>query len=400
MSAGAIAFGVLWTSTLLLAVAMVAMVFTLLETLGTDQALTGLFALLSVEAIAFSTVGLLTELRRPGNRIAWVLGAAGVLIVIAFAGFAIGALRYVAYGADDRIGGVAALIGGAMLGPALFTAGPLLAVLFPDGRLPSPRWRPFVAVAIIAVAVPSIVGVLQPGPVNADLPDNPIGIDDPTITALRPLAALFPLGFLLGAVLGIAAITVRFRRSHGVERAQVKWLLAAVAVIAVLVPLSFNDGFLDSSGGFTVIDVLAMASLGLLPAAVGIAILRYRLYEIDRLISRTLGWAIVTGVLVAVFVGLVVGLQAILTDVTQGQTLAVAASTLVAFALFQPIRRRVQHAVDRRFDRARYDAERTATAFAERLRDDVDITTVTHDLATTAGTALAPSTLSIWLRRP
>lgn len=131
----------------------------------------------------------------------------------------------------------------------------------------------------------------------------------------------------------------------------------------------------------------------------GVAILRYRLYEIDRLISRTIGWAIVTGLLVAVFAGAVVGLQALLAGFTQGQTLAVAASTLVAFALFQPVRRQVQRAVDRRFDRARYDAERTAGAFADRLRDETDIETVTADLTATTRAALAPAGLGIWIRR-
>ena len=128
------------------------------------------------------------------------------------------------------------------------------------------------------------------------------------------------------------------------------------------------------------------------------AILRYRLYEIDRLIARTVSWAVVTGVLVAVFAGAIVALQAVLVDVTQGQTVAVAASTLVAFALFQPLRRRVQSAVDRRFDRARYDARADGHGFSERLRDEVDLAGLSGDLDATIRDAIAPRSIGIWLR--
>jgi hypothetical protein len=129
-----------------------------------------------------------------------------------------------------------------------------------------------------------------------------------------------------------------------------------------------------------------------------VAILRYRLYEIDRLVSRTIGWAIVTGVLGVVFVCLVVTLQAVLAPFTRESTLAVAASTLVAFGLFQPLRRRVQRTVDRRFDRARYDGQRTTDAFAERLRNEVDLGTIRTSLAATANEAVRPSGSALWLR--
>ena len=135
-----------------------------------------------------------------------------------------------------------------------------------------------------------------------------------------------------------------------------------------------------------------------LPIAIGIAILRYRLYDIDRLISRTIGWAMVTGLLVALFAGLVVVLQAPLAPLTKENTIAVAASTLVAFALFQPLRRRVQRAVDRRFDRARYDGQRTVDAFAERLRNEVDLGTLRGALVATAEGAVRPTGAGLWLR--
>ena len=143
--------------------------------------------------------------------------------------------------------------------------------------------------------------------------------------------------------------------------------------------------------------ILAVMTYSSVPAAIAVAVLRYRLYEIDRIISRTVSWAFVTGILVVTFVALVVGLQAALDGITQGQTLAVAASTLVAFALFQPVRRRVQRAVDRRFDRARYDAEHTAAMFAERLRDEIDLETLTAELRATAAAAVRPREATVWL---
>ena len=164
---------------------------------------------------------------------------------------------------------------------------------------------------------------------------------------------------LLGLIgLGLAGQVVRYRRGTGIERLQVRWLAAAVSVVLVgFIGLSLEQ-VIRTTPGPLASALIAYAGILLMPIAIGIAVLRYRLYEIDRLISRTIGWAIVTGILVAVFGVLVVALQAALTPVTDESTLAVAASTLVAFALFQPLRRRVQRAVDRRFDRARYDGER------------------------------------------
>ena len=172
-----------------------------------------------------------------------------------------------------------------------------------------------------------------------------------------------------------------------------KWF--AFGLGAALVP--FLLSWATDVGGIAV-GALSVALLALVPLAVGIAILRYRLYEIDRIISRTIGLALVTGLLIAVFASSVVALQAALTGFTQGQTLAVAASTLVAFSLFQPVRHRVQRAVDRRFDRARYNGERTAAAFADQLRDEVDLPSLQRQLAGVVGTAVRPDGVAIWLR--
>ncbi len=220
--------------------------------------------------------------------------------------------------------------------------------------------------------------------------------------------AFWPIGQVLGIaalvvalLLGVTAVITRFRRSQGVERAQLKWFVAANVAVGTFVILGFADGgFLGLVAGTnpTILDLLAYASSLLPPVAVGIAILRYRLFEIDRLIARTLSWGIVTGLLVGGFAAAVVALQAVLADFIQGQTVAVAASTLVAFALFQPLRRRVQSAVDRRFDRAHYDAQRTVAEFSDRLRDEVDLAALSGDLDTTIRDAIAPRSIGIWLR--
>ena len=177
-----------------------------------------------------------------------------------------------------------------------------------------------------------------------------------------------------------------------------KWLAADVAIAAILLSLSIvlttsNPVLASTFSGFAIIAMFA------LPIVIGIAVLRYHLYEIDRIVSRTIGWAIVTGVLVAVFAGLVVALETVLAPITKENTLAVAASTLVAFALFQPLRRRVQRAVDRRFDRARYDGQRTIDAFAEGLRSEVDLATIRTSLATTADEAVRPVSAAVWLAK-
>lgn len=399
MRRGTVAFQVLWIATAIGAVAMVLLMVNVLARIGEGPGILIPLGVIAADTVLLSSMGLLIERQRPGNRIAWVMGVGGALIVLVFLGFVVGASRFFLAGPEDVPGGFAGLVASVTLGPALFLPLAVLPILFPDGRLPGPRWRIPFALVVALVLVPSIAWLVKPGPVAGGLPDNPIGLDVPAAVALGGLGALLPLGVLGGAALAIAALATRFRRSDGIEREQLKWLLGSVAVVAVIVPVSFVDTFLDEGdAGFTVIDAAAMASLALIPISVAIAILRYRLFDIDRIISRTVGWAVVTGALLLVFGALVLGLQAILVDVIQGPTLAVAISTLVAFALFQPIRRRVQTAVDRRFDRARYDGELAAAAFAERLRDQVDLADLRRDLLTVTRETVRPAQADVWVR--
>ncbi len=268
-------------------------------------------------------------------------------------------------------------------------------LVFPDGHLPSPRFRWVVRITIANMVAWTLSAILR------GALDGPPAMESPDRDVLDLILGAVSIFFLVATIVsfgaGAIALWVRFRRGDPVQRQQVKWLLAVVGLGAIILPLSFVP--LDASPELaSLLTTIVILTLFALPVVIGIAILRYRLFEIDRLISRTLSWAVVSGILVGAFGGVVVAMQALLAEFTQGETLAVAASTLVAFALFQPVRRRVQSVIDRRFNRSRYDAERTAAAFAERLRGQVDLAGVESDLARTVEAALRPTSTGVWLR--
>jgi hypothetical protein len=200
-------------------------------------------------------------------------------------------------------------------------------------------------------------------------------------------------GFVVAPSAAIAALVSHYRQARGIVRLQMRWFIAAIAITAggVVLDLLASEMLPGSQG------LLSAPGLTLIPIALAFAVLRYHLYEIDRVISRTLGWTIVTALLAGVLGGGIVILQALLAPFTNGDTIAVAASTLVAATLFQPMRRRVQHAVDRRFDRARYDGQRTVDVFAEQLRSDVDLGSLRSSLAATADHAVRPTSATVWL---
>jgi hypothetical protein len=198
-------------------------------------------------------------------------------------------------------------------------------------------------------------------------------------------------------VCGVVAMIVRFRRARGIEREQLKWLVASLALTGVLVVAAVAVVVAVPRVGAGIWG-LAVIGYATIPPAVGVAVLRYRLYEIDRIVSRTIGWAAVSAVLVAVFAAMILAAQAALAPVTTSNTLAVAASTLVVAALFQPLRRWIQARVDRRFNRARYDADITVAAFAGRLRDEVDLTQLATEVVATADRSVQPASIALWLR--
>lgn len=341
--------------------------------------------------VTYSTAGLLLALR--AGRLGWVLLAGGLAFGTVAFGYVVGGLLVLGDPSDPLAN--AAFV----LGPTMIPAGyalilPALGLAFPHGRLPSRRWRgPVWTVTGVLVAATAI-RLVTPGEIAGSPSHNPFGIEA-LPAGVRSAGDVFATaGLALITVLAVAAVIVRYRRAAMLERQQLRWFMAAVLLAAIPVVVAPNVGGIAGP----VWALAALVGLLLVPVSVWIAITRYHLYQIDRLISRTVGWAAVTAILVAVFAMAVVGLQAVLADVTQGQTLAVAASTLAAAALFQPVRSRVQRTVDARFDRARYNAERTAAAFGEQLRDRVALEEVASVLAATTSDAVRPSAMAVWLR--
>ena len=276
----------------------------------------------------------------------------------------------------------------------------LVVLLFPDGRLPSRRWRwaivPYalLGMAWLAGAYVLSLAALAGHHVHVDSGGNLLILDHPTGRAAwwsHVNALFFPVQ-LITVLAALASQALSLRRATGERRQQLKWLLAGAAGCVAGGALT---AFLNGSHGLLgVIGSLAVLGLLALPLGIGVGILKYRLFDIDRLISRTLGYALVTGLLVGVYAGLVL----LATQVLRfSSTWAVAASTLAAAALFSPVRRRVQRVVDRRFNRARYDADAAVAAFADRLKDAVDMHAVGADLAGVTHRALEPAHLGLWL---
>jgi hypothetical protein len=253
----------------------------------------------------------------------------------------------------------------------------------------------------VAVAVFGTAVAFQPGPIQqATFMDNPLGLPAFGLDAYGgPIFAVSSMMLGVAIVLVVASLVVRFRRADGDERQQIKWfglaVLIAGAAFAVYLTVAFITKYSSAAKLFEILVIFALLGV---PAAAGLAILRYRLYDIDRIVSRTIAYAVVSALLVGAYAVAILVLQGPLGWVFGGDTISVALSTLAVAALFQPLRRRVQRVVDRRFDRARFDAERTTTAFAERLRDEVDIDTVTRDLDRTVQSVMRPSVIGLWLR--
>jgi hypothetical protein len=358
----------------------------------------GFFGFLFAGLWLYWALGTLIVMRADGHIVGWLFAIAAAIMALVFMGYGLGALLEASQ-SPHPMSAWFGLVGALLFPIALMLIMPAVALTFPTGTLPGPRWRwPVRLVAAMVISGPVAI-LIRPGPMGGDGPDNPLTPWLPASTpdGLAVLAALDAIGglsLLFGLGLGILAIVVRFRRSRGEERQQLKWFLAAMAPAAVLLPLSFSElGVL-----FPILNVLSAAALPVAGISVAIAILRYRLYDIDRIISRSISYGLITGLLVLVFLLVNLGLQWLLSSVTSGNSLAVAGSTLLAAALFTPVRSRVQRIVDRRFDRSRYDGERTATAFSVRMRDATDLPTVLDDLHATVGEAIAPSRMGLWLR--
>jgi hypothetical protein len=387
----------------------------------TPPTLTALFRILS---LAFPTVGALVASRRPENPIGWIFCGTGLLYgVQAFAS------GYADYALLERTG---SLPGGEFMAwisrwigvPVLPLAGALLVLLFPNGKLLSRKWQPVVWVAVCGSAMLALSAALASGPLSFQPTfDNPLGLggaigklgpsesgplfDQPSVakpadTKINTggvVEIFVRVGFffvLVSWLFAVAAMITRMDQARGAERQQLKWFVYTVALLVV--------GFLAALLGFGQHSVawnMGIAAFNFLPIAAGIAILRYRLYDIDVVINRTLVYGVLTAALALVYVGSIVLLQGLFRALTgENSQLAVVASTLAIAALFVPLRQRVQAFIDRRFYRRKYDVAKTLQAFNTRLRNDVDLDNVADDLVEVVKETMQPAHVTLWLRPP
>ena len=367
----------------------------------------GFYGLLSVGALAYAGAGGLIARRVPGNAIGWLLGLTGLSLTVAML-----TEQYALYGLATAPGTVpAAKVAGVLSGAAVALTVILLFVLvllFPDGRLPSRRWRPALwALAVVAVGLVAQqfqAGIMISGGIIDALDEagvsypNPLGVLPQHGWFSGLLAGIFVLALVTG-LLVVASVFVRRRGASPERRQQLAWLGYVGALTVVWIVLLTLANFLlrgRANGVVTAVfwSLMFLTPVVGVPVACVVAVLKYRLYDLGQIVSRTVTYAIVTGLLVGIYAGLVLLATEVLTIKSP---VAVAGATLAAAALFGPLRSRVQHRVDHRFNRARYDAERMLAAFAARLKEELDADAVTEDLARSVHTALQPAHVSVWL---
>jgi hypothetical protein len=350
-----------------------------------------------VIGVPTAAVGVVVARRQPRNPLGWLLLAISACLVLSTDGPLYALLDYRFHHGRLPFGPVAVLLNG-FWGSGLFLLG-LVILLFPDGRLRSARWRRALRAYIVLCAFQfaaldvATVGAMVRRPIRIDVNGGLAAMDHPGgwYGAVQGPFLLVAVAFWLCFV---GRQVASWRRSSGERRQQLKWLMSGAVVALVSGFLALGTS--SASGIWQAVGGIGWFGFAALPIGIGVGILKYRLYEIDRLISRTLAYAVVTGMLVGVYAGLVLLATRVLTF---SSPVAVAASTLAAAALFTPLRRRVQRAVDRRFNRARYDADQIVAAFAARLQDAVDLDTVCADLAGVVHDALEPAHVSVWIAR-
>lgn len=349
---------------------------------STDDWGTGAYPLLvCIPAATFPVVGALIASRRGGNAVGWVCLAIGLGI-----GAQLAATRYAAYALDTSHSAPSAERWAAWFGywgSFPFTSCIFVILLFPDGRLPSRRWRGVAVLAFVGILTTNIADALIPGAMTPLSVTNPVGLDGAKAT-LQAIGAVGSALIALSILGAGASIVVRFRRGRGIERQQLKWFAFVVAVmLAMVVPFE---------GSPLVQDLVTVLFAGL-PAAAGIAILRHGLYDIDVVINRMLVYGALTATLGAAYLSAVLLLQLVLSP---SSDIAIAASTLAVAALFRPARARIQAVVDRRFYRHKYDAARTLETFGAQVRNEVDLTELEAHLRAVALETMQPAYVSLW----
>jgi hypothetical protein len=360
--------------------------------------------------LAFPIVGAVVASRRPRNPIGWILLADGLLWMILAA-----TDSYSVYGVA-RSGSVPYPVAIGAIGNQwlwILTVGLIgiyLLLLFPDGKLPSRRWRPLAIFSAVVILLSSVAEGLAPGPLeNQGMVRNPFGVETLPwlVDASYVLLPLLPLCILASAII----MVLRYRRSGGEVRQQIKWVAFVasfsgttyvIAMLSQLAVLAESEGGLPPFPWWAEV-LFSVAVLGFagVPVAIGFAVMRYRLYDIDIIINRTLVYGSLTAMLVAIYFGGVAMMQALFRAFTgqeEQPQLAVVVSTLAIAALFNPLRKRIQSFIDRRFYRRKYDARKTVEAFSARLRDEMDLETLNRDLAGVIEETLQPAHVSLWLR--
>jgi hypothetical protein len=370
----------------------------------------GAYLVLPYSLATFSAVGLIVALRRPGHPIGWLFLGVGTCLTLNFTIRAY-AWRALVDAPGTLPGGELALLLATLTGPLSLAAFAIAALVFPTGWPPSPRWAPVLVAAVALLVMRTVAQAFAPTPLQLPyaLVAPPTGSVDELPTIPNPgaisgapgdaLASLIPVidaaAIPFVALCGFGLV-VRFVRSRGIERLQLKWFVYPTSMWFVFFAIA---GILHSGTISGVFWVLSLVFEALIPVGVGIAILRYRLYDIDILINRTLVYGATTATLVAAYAMTALVAQTLLHPFTQGSEFAVAASTLVVAALIQPVRRQIQFEVDRRFYRSRYDAVRTVDALALRIRDQVDLDALRRELVDVVRDTMHPRHASVWLRK-
>ncbi len=349
-----------------------------------SNATVGAVILVTVSA---ATVGAVLAGRRPRHPVGWLLLGVGLALPMSLL-----VQAYVDYGLLARPGSLPAArylagFSNGTVGIVWLACAGFVLLLTPTGSLPSPRWRWWAGVAAAAPVVTVLAAVVQPDPLAPDYLGNPLAV--PALARILQVPRVTGIVIVVVSLLvGAGSLVGRFRRARGVERLQLRWLALAAALLLV----ALVAGFL---GKDEVVFASMALGVALLPLATGAAILRYRLYDLDRIVSRTLAYGLLTVLLGGAYAGVVLGLGQLL---GRGSSLVVAAATLAVAAVFQPARRRIQQLVDRRSNRRRYDAARTIAAFSARLRQQVDLDTLTTELVGVVEGAMQPTSVSLWLR--
>ena len=343
--------------------------------------------------IACGLTGGIVAARVPGNAVGWLILAIGLGTGVLLATGA-----YAEAGVDTSLGplpgqSAAAWTSQTLSVPVTFGLTGFLLLLFPTGHLPSPRWRAWAWIFGLVVGLATVSYGLLPGTLDQGIP-NPVELSDAAASTAEAVAAFTDWAGPPAMVLCAVALGVRMRHSHGVERQQLKWFTYAAAVAGCSLGLTILAFGVLADVAF----LLSMLGLIMLPVSAGMAILRHRLYDIDVVIKRTLVYGSLTAALLATYLVLVLTLQPLLRPVTGESSLAVAASTLAVAALFRPLRSAIQHVVDRRFFRSRYDAVRTLDEFSGRLRNELDLDSLGADLRAVVHDAMQPAHVSLWLR--